>query len=226
MTVGPLPTPVPQLDGSPQAKVNCGPASTASLLSHADANTFVPTPTNVRAWGSMGVGPTGFADQKRAVESAQVAQAFAARGLVAPTLVRLGYIERETVIRSLIRAQFDHLFAISYRVVIEHPTFAGDKDFAGAHFVTACRIYRGTGNGGWRRVRPRDVDDVVADPDMYWTAVIDPLADGRRSAIPKAPQLWPLTLLLDAGDAFFDSADYDGKMPVALIRRAAKVIGG
>lgn len=220
MPPGPLPTPVPQLDGSPQAKVNCGPASSASLISHADRNEYVPTPSAMRAWGKMGIGPTSFADQKHAIESAQVAAQFDQLGLVAPRLTRLGYVDKETVIRVLIHAQSDVLFAIKYAIVNELPEYSSDRDFNGNHFVTACRIYEPVGADRWHRVRPRGVQRVIAHPADFWTVVIDPIADHRRPRVPQAPQLWPLQLLLTAGDAFDDRAPYDGKMPVAVIGRA------
>lgn len=224
MPPGPLPTPVPQLDGSPQAKVNCGPACSASLTSHADRNGFVPTPTQMRTWGRMPDGPTSFASQKRAIESIEVALAFDALGLEGPTLERLGYVEREIVIRALVYARHDVLFAINYGVVNQLPAYSSDHDFDGNHFVTGCRIYEpieGTVDR-WHRVRPRGVQRVLNHPADFWAVVIDPLADHRRATIQQAPQLWPLTLLLAAGDAFADRAPRDGKLPIAVIARAAQ----
>ncbi len=224
MPPGPLPIPVPQLDGSPQAKVNCGPASSASLVSHADANAFVPTPTQMRAWGQMPPGPTSFGDQKRAIESLEVAKAFDQLGLMAPALIRLGYVDRETVIRALVLARHDVLFAIKYSIVNELPAYSSFRTFSGNHFVTGCRVYEpidGTADS-WHRVRPRYVQRVIDHPADYWAVVIDPGADHRRPNVPQAPQLWPLTLLLAAGDAFADRSPYDGKLPIAVIDRAAK----
>ena len=222
MPPGPLPTPVPQLDGSPQAKVDCGPASSASLITHANRNALVPTPTQMRSWGRMPPGPTSFAHQKRAIESIEVAQAFDHIGLMAPALIRLGYVDRETVIRALVLARHDVLFAIKYSTVNELPAYSSDRDFNGNHFVTGCRVYEpieGTADR-WHRVRGRSVQRVIDHPADFWVVVIDPLADQRRPSIPLAPQLWPLTLLLSAGDAFADRSPYDGKLPIAVIDRA------
>jgi hypothetical protein len=243
MALGPLPTGVPQLDGSPQAKVNCGPATGASGLSHADLNMWVPVPSAVRAWGNMGVGPTDLTDMKRAVESISVAGAFKALGLEAPTLVRLGYVPFAQFLTTLVRPRLFHAVPIKYEVVTEHPEYAGDKDFKGLHFVGAVRIYEAVewAPGGvpsyFHRVRPRGLQRVIkwlpADPDdwsdveydRFWTVVVDPLADGRRPNIPRAPQLWPLALLLQAGDQFRDTNPRDGKLSAGVIDRAAPMGG-
>jgi hypothetical protein len=226
VTVGPLPTPVPQLDGSPQAKFNCGPASTASLISHADRNAWHPTPSETRAAGQMGTGPTGFAEQKRAVVALSQDPRYLEQGLEPMDFRRLGYVEREQVIELLVYKGNDVLVAIRYSVVNKLPQYSSDHAFDGFHFVTGCRLYVPIEWGAdgkptlFHRVRPRRLARVIAHPEKYWTVVVDPLADHRRPDVPHAPQLWPLTLLLDAGDAFYDAGAYDGKMPVAVMRRS------
>jgi hypothetical protein len=231
--IGPLPTPVPQLDGSPQAKVNCGPASTASALSHASSNAIIPTPSEVRARGQMGTGPTDFADQKAAVDA--YATDFVAHHLSEPQLIRLGYVSFAEFMPYLIRVRLDNLVAINYRPVTLQPQFAGDKNYVGNHFITALRIYEALPDGRYHRLRPREVSRVLAwlepaagqavpqylrDPNRFWTVVIDPIADGRRPKIPRAPQLWPLSLVLQAGDAFYDPGVPDNRLAVAVIPRA------
>lgn len=220
--VGPIATHVPQLDGSPQAKVNCGPACAAMALAHASRNQIVPTPTAVRAAGQMGVGPTNFADLKRGV--AAYADEFEAIGLAAPDLIRLGYVTYSEFINSLVRAQRFHVVGVDY-AVFNLPwwrQYSGDKGYTGAHFITCTRIYAQGAAGAFRRVRPRNAWRVVEHPERYWTLLLDPLADGRRPAIPQAPQLVPLPLVLGAGDAFYDAGPpWDGRLTVAAILRAA-----
>ncbi len=237
MTVGPLPTGVPQLDGSPQANVNCGPATGAAGLSHANRNRAAPTPTEVRQAGQMAVGPTDLADMKRAV--AAYANEFAAMGLSAPSLVRLGYIPFADFVATLVRPRYYHAVPIMYRVVTQHPEYAGDKNFTGAHFVGAVRIYEATawdqaGNvSSFHRVRFHELQRVLdwlesphgVTDQTFWTEVVDPLADGRRPAIPKAAQLWPLALLLQAGDDFNSSNATDGKLSAGIIDRAGGIGG-
>ncbi len=148
---------------------------------------------------------------------------FAALSLAAPELLRLGYVTVDDFLTSLVSARRDHLVPIKYSVVNTQPAYSSDPGFDGYHFVTAMRIYRRRLDGLYHRVRPRELARVYAEVDRHFTLVYDPLADRRRPSVPQAPQLWPIRLLFQAGDAFNDASPWDGKMSVAYIERAAQI---
>jgi hypothetical protein len=220
--IGPVATPVKQLDGSKYASVNCGPTSAAMAIAHASRNRIVPTPSEMRERGDMGTGATGFAELKRAV--ATFGPDFAAIGLEAPKLIRLGYIGVDELRTTLIDPSAFHIVAVKYKPIHGTP-YDGCPTFDGAHFVTAQRIYVPRGAEYFHRLRKWELPRWPADRLMEHGSTLDedPLADGRRPSIPQAAQLWPLGLLVRMADQFNDAAPYDGKFPVAVIYRAKEI---
>ena len=91
--------------------------------------------------------------------------------------------------KALRRRRAVHL-AISYGVVNARiPEKSGDPNFDGGHSILVFGIKRRPDGHGWL------------------VGVNDPLADGRRSGIPKGRQWWPLGVVRDAAGKLAGSND-------------------
>lgn len=193
-------SPVKQLrTGSPTASVDCGVAVTAMCLRHALCDQIDPSVAALRRRGEMGDGPTGIAHWKAAI--ATYGPEAAALGYETPAMFNLGYIERDAIMAQLARRLSMLAVILSY-AVLQEPEWRAYRsdDYTGGHAVAVRGLYRTWGTG-YRRIRARQLPNL--NPALkLWVEVLDPLADGRRPAIPQAPQKWPLDLLLKAGDAF------------------------
>ena len=153
-----MPTFVRQLDGSPNAGDNCGPASIAMALRWATAHEIMPTPSAVRAAMKDPTGGTYMSDHRLAWDTYRERNAarwdvkpmrYFAAGDFADLLTALGNGKGATI-------------AIDYSKVPQ--SLKGDPLFNGLHsvFLAATRERAG----------------------MTEVKVFDPLNDGRRPGIP------------------------------------------
>lgn len=172
---------VRQLDGSPHAGENCGPASVASALRWSTRHAVAPTPSLVRKRMKDPVGGTNPADLHLGFDS--FAEAASMAGYVLPPM---RYRRASEYARLL-----DHLrmgrgacIAVSYAAVPVE--LSGDPRYTGFHSIFAAGIFR---RGGREVVK-----------------VFDPLCDGRREGIPGPGRVWwPLPVLRKA------TAGYSGR---------------
>lgn len=212
MTCSPA-SPVKQLDGSQYAKVNCGVSVTAMCLRHALCDQIDPTPAELRQRGEMvSVGGTSISDWKRAI--ATYGPEAAALGFEAPVLSNAGQLTRPELLDYLARRRVMLALILDYSVLQrpEHKPYRGAV-YSGLHAVAARGLFRKWG-AGFRRVRRRQIASLEARKVPLWAEVLDPLADGRRPAIPQAPQLWPLDLVETARAGFRVSVIYRaGRLP-------------
>lgn len=172
---------VRQLDGSPMAGDNCGPASLASALRWSTRHSVAPTPTVVRAKMRDTDGGTNPADMRTGWNAfAKVAER---RGY---KLAGMRYHRHAEWVRlrETLETGDGALVAVDYSVAGD---LSGDPDFLGLHAMFAAGIVEQNGE--------------------RYARIFDPLCDGRRRGIPgPGPVLWPLALLREATGRYSDAA--------------------
>lgn len=186
---------VRQLDGSPHAGENCGPASVASALRWSTAHTTAPSPSLVRE--RMG-------DREGGTSPSEIAPAWETfrdgalrRGY---ELSPIRYRERVDFARlpDLLWRGDAAMVAVSYAQVPRE--LRGDPAFTGFHAIFVAGI---TQKAGATRVK-----------------VYDPLCDGRRAGIPgPGPVWWPLTVLRSATGGYAGA----GAVTYNAVSRSTKV---
>ena len=190
-----MPTFVRQLDGSPNAGDNCGPASVAMALRWATAHDIEPTPSAVRAAMKDPTGGTYMSDHRLAWDTYRERNAgrwdvkpmrYFAAGDFADLLAALGNGKAATI-------------AIDYSKVPQ--ALKGDPLFNGLHsvFLAATRERAG----------------------ITEIKVFDPLNDGRRPGIPGPGPIWyPKTALRNAAAAVVSQP---GKAMYNIVQRGTKL---
>lgn len=165
---------VRQLDGSPHAGDNCGPASLASALRWSTAHSTAPSPSLVRERMGDTEGGTHPRDLANAWESFR--DGAKRRGY---NLAPIRYRERVDFAKlpELLWRGDAAVIAVDYNNVPR--ALRGDPFFNGLHAVFVAAI---TTKAGVVRVK-----------------VYDPLCDGRRTGIPgPGPVWWTLSILREA----------------------------
>jgi len=171
-----MPVFVRQLDGSPNAGDNCGPASVAMALRWATAHDIEPTPSAVRKAMKDPTGGTYMADHRLAWDEYRERNAarwdvkpmrYHAAGEFADLITALGNGKGATI-------------AIDYSKVPQ--SLKGDPLFNGLHSVFLAAVRE---RAGQTEVK-----------------VFDPLNDGRRPGIPGPGPIWyPKVALRNAAAA-------------------------
>ncbi len=169
---------VRQLDGSPFAGENCGPASVASALRWSTEHTVAPTPSLVRARLGDTDGGTKPSELPTAWESFR--EPAKRRGY---ELAEIRY--RESVdfakLPELLWRGDAAMVAVDYSKVPRE--LRGDPDFLGYHAVFAAAISQ---KAGTTKIK-----------------IYDPLCDGRRATIPgPGPVWWTLSILREASGGY------------------------
>jgi len=190
-----MPTFVRQLDGSPNAGDNCGPASVAMALRWATAHEIMPTPSAVRKAMKDPTGGTYMSDHRLAWDEYRERNAvrwdikpmrYFAAGEFNDLITALGNGKGATI-------------AIDYSKVPQ--SLKGDPLFNGLHsvFLAATRE-----RAGQTEVK-----------------VFDPLNDGRRPGIPGPGPIWyPKVALRNAAAAVVNQP---GKAMYNVVQRGTKV---
>lgn len=176
-----------QGDGSPWQWQNCAAASAAMAALRARKNV---RPTTVFPWLTTSLPTMSSAIRKwcnahfNTGAVAGLYQSWVNAAIKAMYGVTMGYawdVPWETAI-SFIRAHRGCSVSIKYSVIL--PTaYASSAGFTGRH-----RVF-------WNEIRYNSTKG------RYEALIYDPLADGRRSWIPKGPQWWPLSLVRKAMEA-------------------------
>ena len=191
-----MPTQVIQLDGSPNAAVNCGPASIAAALRWATDHDVEPTPSQVRKQiGDFtgGIRP----DQVRAGWEPYIAVA-AKRGWVLQDVQYRPGIPFDRLMASLDKGH-GALVPILYSQVPMR--LRGSKTFKGNHAIF-CQGTR-TQNG------------------IKQIKVYDPLNDGRAEGIPARGPVWYSEAILRDACAGYSG---DGKATMNRVQRAERQV--
>jgi len=164
---------VPQLDGSPHAGDNCGPASVAEALRWATDHDIAPSPSRIR--GLMGdfSGGTQMCDHKIAWDKF-IPVAAEAGWRLEPMHDR--GISPFTDLNAAIAKGRAATVAISYADL--DASYRCSRSFLGLHAIFISRR------------------KVVGKTTMY--KVWDPLADGRYHGIPRGPIWYPADVLMRA----------------------------
>lgn len=189
-----MPILVPQLDGSPNAGDNCGPASIASALRWATKHDVEPSPSAVRRQMDDPVGGTLMSDHRKAWGHYMT---------VAPskgwTLTPMKYHAdaRWSEFAAAFDGQHGATIAIDYSRVPRK--YKGDPLFNGFHSVFVAA----------KRTRAESVE----------YKVFDPLCDGRRPGIPQGPLWYPAAVLKQAAGGVAG----DGKAMYNIVRRGEPV---
>lgn len=169
---------VKQLDGSPFAGANCGPASVASALRWSTRHVLHPTPSLVRE--RLGDHDGGTQPKDLQTAWASFADGAQRRGYRLPKMRYRPAGEFSALLDLLWRGDAA-VVAVMYDKVPDD--LSGDPAYAGGHSVFVESI---TQKNGIARVR-----------------VFDPLCDGRRQGIPgPGPVLWPVSVLRNACGAW------------------------
>lgn len=211
----PIARPVPQLDDSKHESTNCGPACACRLLAHSTCDGIITGPEQFRSRiPNLGDGGTSLGHLRAGLHSYS-GQA-ATLGLAPPTLTRLGAVSVDSLLRAVVNYRRNVVIVgLDYGVLQQdkwRDDYAGSK-FFGGHWVTFQGLFR-LRLETYRRIPPYRVERVIrrilevpARADRFFLQGYDPLADGRWSGtlgqrVPDAPQMWPLSLVLEAGRAF------------------------
>jgi uncharacterized coiled-coil protein SlyX len=190
-----MPTFVRQLDGSPNAGDNCGPASVAMALRWATAHEIEPSPSQVRKAMKDPTGGTYMADHRLAWDEYRERNAhrwdlkpmrYFAAGEFADLITALGSGKGATI-------------AIDYSKVPLN--MKGDPAFMGLHSVFLAAVRE---RAGQTEVK-----------------VFDPLNDGRRPGIPGPGPVWyPKVMLRNAASAVVSQP---GRAMYNLVERGTRL---
>lgn len=189
-----MPILVPQLDGSPNAGDNCGPASIASALRWATKHDVMPSPSAVRVQMDDPVGGTFMKDHRKAWDH-YMRTAVPAGWTLTP--MRYHESDRWSDFAAAIDGKHGATIAIDYSRVPRK--YKGDPAFTGFHSVFV----------GAKRTRAEQVEYKV------W----DPLCDGRRPGIPKGPLWYPAAVLKQSAGGVAG----DGKAMYNVVRRGEPI---
>lgn len=172
---------VRQLDGTPLAGENCGPASVASALRWSTRHSIAPSPSLVRVRLEDPVGGTHPRQLRVAWSSFE--KAALREGWQLPEMRYREHGEYSRL-REILESGDAAVVAVDYSVV--PAGLSGDPSFKGLHSIFVSGIVERKGE----RV----------------AKVYDPLCDGRRTGIPgPGPVYWPLPLLRKATGGYSDS---------------------
>lgn len=161
---------VPQLDGSPHAGDNCGPASICSALRWATRHEIAPEAATMRRRMKDREGGTHMSDHRLAWNS-YIPSAMLQHMVLHPMV----YHPRDTFANFMeaIGSGYGATLAIDYSLV--PPYLKCSRTFDGFHSVFVAKLGRRNGKPAFK--------------------VYDPLADGRRADVPRGALWYPLDVL-------------------------------